>query len=311
MSELIRDFHWIRPVYLLLIPIGIAIWTYWYCSQDSLRGWRAQIHPDLLKALVVGRQSAGQAGGRTVLAGWLIAAVAIAGPTWRLEESTFDKDSAPLIVLLKADISMEQADNATSPIERAKMKISDLAEERKGQPLGLIAYAGSAHCVLPPTRDTLVVAQMASEIIPEVMPTPGDRLDLGLEQASRLLAKSDNAGSIVVLADSINAEPSRLAEWREHNAFSVQILTIQPRNLAFAESLNSAGKILNATVLQLDAEDKDVRAIVRNAARLSRFQPGFAGSQEEYWHETGWWLVPLVGLSVLAMFRREAVGDIN
>ena len=61
---------------------------------------------------------------------------------------------------------MESPDPAPSRIERAHLKIADLADIRKGQPLGLIAYAGSSHLVLPPTRDTAVVAQMAAEISP-------------------------------------------------------------------------------------------------------------------------------------------------
>lgn len=306
MIELFRNFHWIRPTTLLLLPVGIAVWWYWFRSQDPLRGWRAQIHPDLLKALVVGNQPAGNTRGTAVLAGWIVATIAIAGPTWRLEESPFAQDDAPLVILLKADISMENASDSSPPIERAKMKIADLAEERKGQPLGLIAYAGSAHCVLPPTRDTVAVAQMASEIESGVMPAPGDRLDLALEEASRLLAKSENIGSLVVLANSVSADLDRLAEWRKQNSVAVQILAIQSWNTQFDESLKAAGKILNAPLVQLDAEDRDIKTIVRRASRGTRFQQGNQGNQ---WHEAGWWLVPLVGLVVLSMFRRTTVGE--
>ena len=85
---------------------------------------------------MVGNQPAGNTRGTAVLAGWIVATIAIAGPTWRLEESPFAQDDAPLVILLKADISMENASDSSPPIERAKMKIADLAEERKGQPLG-------------------------------------------------------------------------------------------------------------------------------------------------------------------------------
>ena len=133
-----------------------------------------------------------------------MAIVAIAGPTWRLEPSPFADDVTPLMILLKADVSMMQPDPAPSRLERARLKIADLGEARKGQPLGLIAYAGSAHLVLPPTRDTATVAQMAAEISPDIMPISGDRLDLALREAVRVLAEGQSGGGIVVLADAVD-----------------------------------------------------------------------------------------------------------
>ena len=70
----------------------------------------------------------------------------------------------------------------------ARLKIADFAAERTGQPLGLVAYAGSAHLVLPPTRDTSVVATMAAEISPAIMPKRGDDL------AGALVARRADAG---------------------------------------------------------------------------------------------------------------------
>ena len=92
------------------------------------------------------------------------------------------------MLVLKAGETMDLADLAPSRMERARLKIADFAAERKGQPLGLVAYAGSAHLVLPPTRDTSVVAAMAAEISPAVMPEPGDDL------AQSLTAGRTNAG---------------------------------------------------------------------------------------------------------------------
>ncbi|NUB16254.1 hypothetical protein GAY28_29230, partial [Azospirillum brasilense] len=44
--------------------------------------------------------------------------------------------------------------------ERAREKMADLLALREGAPTGLIAYAGSAHLVLPPTPDASVVDSM-------------------------------------------------------------------------------------------------------------------------------------------------------
>ena len=98
-----------------------------------------------------------------VLAGWILAVVVIAGPTWKQEPNPFAADAVPLIILLKADASMDLADSSPTALEQAQLKIADLVDIRQGQPIGLIAYAGSAHLVLPPTKDTAIVAQMAAD----------------------------------------------------------------------------------------------------------------------------------------------------
>lgn len=302
MLELFHEFHFIRPAGLVLLPIAVAVWWYWNRSQDPLRGWRCQMDAALMNALVVGQHSSWRARGMLTLIGWLLAAVAIAGPTWQLEPNPLAQDSASLIILLKADRSMSDSLANPSPMQRAGMKIMDLAQERTGQPLGLLAYAGSAHWVLPPTRDTQVVAQMASEIAPEVMPLAGDRLDLALEEASRFLEKSKQVGSIVVLADSVTADLKALHQWRKSNAVDVQILAIHPPGTQYHDSLANAGKALKAPVERLDSEGKDLSAIIRRASDVAKMQ---SGQQGDNWQEAGWWLVPFIGLVVVSLFRRE------
>ena len=294
--------HFIRPGWLLLAPLAVALWWLWRRRSDPLRGWREQIAPDLLEALVVGRESIKSGNARWLLVAWLVAIVAIAGPTWRLEPSPFADDVTPLMILLKADVSMMQPDPAPSRLERARLKIADLGETRKGQPLGLIAYAGSAHLVLPPTRDTATVAQMAAEISPDIMPISGDRLDLALREAVRVLAEGQSGGSIVVLADAVDTDPAALAALRKDISIPVQFLAINAPESSQSDSLRAAAKTLGADVEQIDVEGKDIAAIVRHAASAPIAK---RGQQGERWQEAGYWLVPLIGLIVLVSFRRE------
>lgn len=303
MIDAFTNFHFIRPGWLLLAPLAAGLWWLWRRRSDPLRGWREQIAPELLDALVVGRESARRGPAVWVLVAWLVAVVAIAGPTWQLEPSPFADDATPLMILLKADASMETPDPAPSRLERARLKIADLAEARKGQPLGLIAYAGSAHLVLPPTRDTAVVAQMAAEISADIMPAPGDRLDLALREAARALGEGQQGGSIVVLADAVETEAAALETLRKDIALPIQFLAINAPESSQNDSLHAAARALKASVEPLDIEGQDIAAIVRRAASTPVAQ---RGEQGERWQEAGWWLVPLVGFIALASFRREA-----
>ena len=300
MMAALADFHFIRPGFLLLTPLAVVLGWLWRRQADPLRGWREQIAPELLEALVVGEASVRPA--PWLLPAWLLAVVAIAGPTWRLEPSPFADDATPLVILLKADASMEQPDPAPSRLERARLKIADLAAARQGQPLGLIAYAGSAHLVLPPTRDTAIVARMAAEISPEIMPVPGDRLDLALKEAARVLAEGRQGGGIVVLADAVDTDPAALRDLRGDFSLPVQFLAIDAPDSSQDHALRDAARTLGADVEPLDIEGKDIAAIVRRAARAPVAQRGEQGGQ---WQEAGYWLMPVVALCVLVSFRRE------
>ena len=299
MNEIITNFHFIRPGWLLLLPILVLVWIRWQRRADPLSGWRQQIAPELLNALTQGRESIRRGPAVTILAIWFIALIAIAGPTWRLEPNPLSDDTTPLMILLKTDVSMETADPAPSRLERAHLKIADLAKARPGQPLGLIAYAGSAHLVLPPTSDTAVVSQMATELSPEIMPLAGDRLDLALAAAQKILSQSGKSGTILVLADSVQSSPDSLSGISD---FPIAFLSINSPGSDQGESLRAAAKTLRAKVEPLSTKDEDISALIRLAARQPVAKSDEPGAN---WEEAGYWITPLVALLLLSTFRRE------
>jgi Ca-activated chloride channel family protein len=298
----LAHFHFIRPTWLLLLPLAVWLWWRWQHYADPLRGWREQISPELFEFLIAGKKSRYQQPATWLLIVWLISIVAIAGPTWRLEPSPFAEDATPLMIVLKADSSMEQPDPAPSRLEHARLKIADLAETRKGQPLGLIAYAGSAHLVLPPTRDTAIVARMAGEISPAIMPTPGDRLDLAIGEAARILTEGQQGGSIAVLADTVDTDPRMLNMVQAETAVPIQFLALNSSGSSPDQTLLSAADILNANVEPLTIDGGDIAAIIRRSAGRSLPAEDELSNQ---WHEAGYWLVPIVCLLLLGGFRRE------
>jgi Ca-activated chloride channel family protein len=231
----------------------------------------------------------------------LTAVVAVAGPTWRPEASPFADDPVPVILVLYAGESMDLADLAPSRMERARLKIADFAAERKGQPLGLIAYSGSAHLVLPPTRDTPVVAAMAAEIGPEVMPRPGNDLAAALRLAARTLGES--GGSIVVLADGApSGEELAWQEFRNETPWPVHFLAVARPETPEWESLKDAATALRASITQLTPDATDVLSLVRRTAKAP---VAVAAAAEGFqWAEAGWWLVPVIAVLSLGAFRR-------
>ncbi|WP_041350473.1 vWA domain-containing protein [Nitrosococcus watsonii] len=303
MIEALSSFHFIRPAGLLLIPLAATLWWFWRRRADPLRGWREQMDSDLLEALTVGQSSSRDYASYGLLGAWIVAAIAIAGPTWKPEPNPFAADAQPLIILLKASQSMQLLPPSPSRLERAQLKIADLAQARKGQPLGLVAYAGSAHLVLPPTQDTSIVAQMAAEISPEIMPVPGDRLDLAIQKAGELLQEGLEGGSLLVIADAAETDPQTIAAANGLvGSPPVQLLALTGADSPEIKTLRNVARSLNAPVRALTADDGDINAIVNFAERNTA---ATIAGESGRWQEVGYWLTPLLALMVAFSFRRQ------
>ncbi|MEN7972328.1 MAG: VWA domain-containing protein [Verrucomicrobiota bacterium] len=269
--------HFIRPIVFLAVPILALLWWLWRRAHDPLRGWRSSMDPELLEAMMTAGDANQPWRGAGLLIGWLLAVLAIAGPTWKPEPSPFADAPSPVMILLKADESMNREDFIPSRMERARLKAADFCKARNGQPLGLIAYAGSAHLVMPPTRDTAVIATMAQSISPKIMPEPGNNLSSAIKLAEQIL--HETGGSILVIADSVPEVESTLP---------VHLLAVA----------REQGEV-KATLITADSSD--IETLIRKTeGRLV----AAGGDGETRWAEAGYWLVPVLGIFALLPFRR-------
>ncbi|MGB6221820.1 vWA domain-containing protein [Haloferula sp.] len=300
MIEFFQSFHLLRPAALALAVPALVVWWLWRKHADPLRGWRSQVDSDLLDALSDQADSKPRAFWPLLIA-WLIATLAIAGPSWKPEPSPFAEDISPLIILLKADASMDTPDPEPSRLERAHLKIKDLATARQGQALGLIAYAGSAHLVLPPTKDTSAVATMAAEISPEIMPVQGQRLDLALDRASELL--KENGGTLLIITDTASSDTPEINKaFAAAGSPATQILAIAPVGSSISQ-LNPLAKSLDADLIAMTDGDQDIERIIKGAARPPVARTGDGATR---WQDGGYYLVPFLVILSLLPFRRES-----
>lgn len=102
MATLWQDFHWLRPLWFwALLPLALLLWYLWR-QQRKGGEWHAVIAPQLLPHLLVNERSARRQDGRWLLLGlgWLIAVLALAGPTWeQLPQPVTQRDHAVVVVL--------------------------------------------------------------------------------------------------------------------------------------------------------------------------------------------------------------------
>lgn len=298
---MIDSFHFIRPWFLLLlIPSALLLWMLWQ-RQDSTRAWRKIMDPHLLDALLTGQSQQKKLRPLTLLAAiWIIGAFALAGPTWSLEPSPFAEDQAALIIVLKVTESMEEQDVQPSRAQRAVQKIHDLLELRSGSRSALIAYSGSAHRVMPLTKDADIINSFATDLSPKIMPSEGDAAIQALTLARAQLIEANASGSILFIGDSLPTTLDFTAQNKSASSVPVQMLGIIGTD--GQASLQASSQKAGGSFTAVSIDDSDVKRAARLAQ--SSFSPKADDKQDkEHWQDQGWWFTLLIAGFGLCWFR--------
>jgi Ca-activated chloride channel family protein len=300
---------------LLLFPAGYLVWKA-YQRSDSLRTWKRLIDPALLKHLVL---SKGGDGGRwrpVYMLGlaWLAGIVALAGPSWRMQTSPFSEDQAALFIVIKVTPQMQARDIQPSRLQRGVMKVHDLLELKKDVRTGLIAYAGSAHLVMPLTSDAGIINNFAEALEPAIMPLQGDEPAEAIRMASQRLRQAGVPGSIVLVTDSVDrSQLGALEQIHTSESIDVHILAMAagpgvippagsyPAPPLDTDALRAAAGVLGGSVTVVTADKSDVEAI---ASRAERSISSVAAKEGRQWQDGGYYLLFLLVPIMLSFFRK-------
>lgn len=292
IKSLIDSFHFIRPWWLLaLIPL-LLLFRLIIRRHDSIRTWQKVMDPHLLKALTQGQSRQEVVRPATSMAVVLSLCVfALAGPSWDQEPSPFAEDQAALVIVLKVSPSMMEQDIQPSRAERAVQKIQDLLAVRPGARTALVVYAGSAHLVMPLTKDAGIINSFAVDLNPGIMPEDGDDAAAGYAMAEKELQRADAAGSIVFITDSL---PDSL----DFDGTPVQVLgVVGPDALAPLKQQSASS---GARFIEVSIDEADVGRLSDGVETSFAAKPSDQGS---HWRDRGWWLTPLIALGALCWFR--------
>jgi len=190
---------------------------------------------------------------------------------------------------------MQGTDLLPSRLERARHKIHDLLALRTDAASGLIAYAGSAHLVVPATTDNRIVEQLAAALEPEVMPREGDALDEALLLVAQQMEMQKIKGSVLVVTDSIT--PAQLEKLANLDyKLPVQVLAAVANTETAAQTgVTQGAKLLGARLQLLGPDTKDAEAInakaVSDAARIT--------NEAQRWRDEGYLLIPFIVVGLL------------
>lgn len=324
------EFHFLRPEWLwaLLLVAGMT----WVLARRRLApgSWRSVVDPALAPYVL----STGQVQGLSyrwwlALLGGILAALALAGPSWqRVEQPVFRSEQA-MVIALDLSRSMDAQDLVPSRLTRARLKILDILEKRSSGQTALVVYSSNAFTVTPLTTDADTVAALVNSLSTDIMPSRGSYPVAAIEKGRQLLEQAGVAlGEVLLITDGgSSAAAESAAEDLRSAGFQLSVLAVGtpdgapiPRaggGFVTDRSGNIAVPRLESSGLQrlaaagggrfavMTSDDQDLDKLLSDAVGSgSESDESLATDQ---WQEEGpWLLLLLVPMAALA-FRKGLV----
>ncbi len=331
----LNEFHFIRPHWLwAIIPLLIIVALIRYVHKQQ-SGWQSVLASHLYQHLIT------TAGIKKVrpplfLLGfcWVLAAVALAGPTWeRLPQPVYQLNTGK-VVLIDMSLSMRATDVKPDRLTRAKYKAIDLVNAITEGETGLVAYAGDAFTISPLSSDAQNLTTLIPSLTPEIMPIAGSDPALGLQAAIELLTNAGyQQGEIFWITDGVaNQQMKEISDIFNDSMFRLSVLGVgteegAPIQLVNGELLkDSRGAIVvpKLTVNNLkslsrnsggryapmQSDDSDINYLIEQSLIETDPKKDEEAKQEKFgdkWQEMGPYLLLLILPFAAYSFRRGIV----
>ncbi|PWT96609.1 MAG: hypothetical protein C5B52_15345 [Bacteroidetes bacterium] len=311
------QFHFLRPNALyLFVPLAVIV-VLLILGNKEKKKWKRLISPSL-RPFMFSKGSIWAIalpliffvlGSSFVIAG-------LAGPTWKKKELPKEKIQAVVLIALDLSKSMLADDIPPSRLERAKFKIIDFLDANPRARAGLIAYAGSAHPVLPFTPDYKLIKQHSGSLVNRIMPIQGTNIPVLLEVIDSLMKKVAAPSTVLIMTDAISSDDAVLFENYFHGSVhKLEILLFSTPNGAkvpgFPNEISkqdpsvvasfSNDSSIKLTPLTLDKSD--VAGIAKRISQKLIFEQDKKEQQKD-WDDIGWVLVIPALIIALFWFRK-------
>jgi len=329
ISDFMHAFHFLRPQWLLALPLlwGLVFWL--ARRQRRLQDWAALIDPQLLPTLRLA--AAGPAARQPwpwLALAWTLAAIALSGPSWQRTQTDAYRAAAAWVIVLDLSPSMAASDLAPNRITRARYALEDILAAARDARVALLVFSDEAYVVTPLTEDVATVKALLPPLLPEILPTVGDRLAPALDQAEKLL---DQAGAsdrrIVLLSDGFDDPAAAMKSAARIRSRGISLSVVGVGTVAGAPvpaadgqfSLDAQGR---PRLARLDVERLRQLAAVgggqyADLAQLSALTVALQSSTQgpggersaqgialAHWHDGGVWFLPLLLLLAAVLLRR-------
>ena len=272
------DWILLRPWCLLLLLLPLLL--YFLAIRRQRRG-QSFLRPELLDYLSpeqVQLPQGTQPGWLIIKASaWLLAVLALAGPAQQKESELFQQDET-WIWMLDVSHSMLADDEPPSRLTRARYQLLQLLERAQGRHIGLIAFAGDAYVISPPTDDMETLRFLLRELTPDVMPVPGSNPLAAVTLGRNMLQQATTRhGRLLLITDDIKSEQSKAIQKLAENAtwpldvFAIGTPQGAPVKLAGGNLLRD--RLGNIVIAKSNLDELGELA-ANSSGRLFTLQPG-------------------------------------
>lgn len=307
--------HFIRPLALwLLLPLLLIAAGLAFTNRERKK-WRAVVPANLRPWLF----SKGSPGSLllpllTFFLATFLCILALAGPAWKKKQLPGEKIKATVLVAIDISQSMLATDIPPSRLDRARFKLIDFLDANPRAPVGLLAFAGSAHPVLPFTGDYSLIKQQAASLAPHIMPVPGTNYPVLLEAMDSLVKSSP--GTLFLITDVLDpGDAARISNFMQSRHRHLEILLLStpagapvpghPTVISKQDpaALQLLAKDTAITITPLTLDNSDVSDIAKRIAKKLIFEKTGRRDEKEWLDEGVLFLFPALLLTLLG-FRK-------
>ena len=253
LGEILANFHFVRPGWFYALIPAVLLFTVLRWRQSHHSNWERAIDLHLLPHLLDNPDKAVSKSPLTLmLAAWIIAVLALAGPVWQKKPQPIHEREDALVVLFDLTRSMLATDVKPNRLVRAKRKLIDLLGLREEGETALVVFAGDAHTVSPLTDDANTIMSLIPPLQPGLVPAPGSRLAPALQLAIQLFEDGGaSSGRILIITDEIrDLVASQRVARQYRNRYPVSVLsvgTVEGAPVPFVRDGRTLGNLKDAS----------------------------------------------------------------
>jgi Ca-activated chloride channel family protein len=223
-----HDFHFLRPWWLLALPLGLALLNGLRQQKRGQSQWHKVCDRHLLGHLLIGESESGSKWfyGFLLLM-LLLVTLALAGPAWERRPQPLFRSATGRVLVLDLSLSMRSTDLPPNRLSRARYKAIDLINAGVGIDQGLVVFAGDSFIVTPLTDDRATIFNLLPSLDTNTVPVQGSRADRGLEKAGELLLRAAvSNGQIILITDDADAAAVMMAAKLKKKGYRVDVIAV-------------------------------------------------------------------------------------
>ncbi|NCD71242.1 vWA domain-containing protein [Mucilaginibacter agri] len=242
--------------------------------------------------------------------------IGLAGPTWKKKEIPGQKIQAVVLIALDLSRSMMAKDINPDRIARAKFKVIDFLDANPRARAGLVAFAGTAHPVLPFTSDYKIIKFQSQSLSNKIMPVQGSNIPVLLQQVDTMMKHVTAPSTVLLMTDAIdNSDATLLSNWVNKSIHHLEILLVSTPNGAVIPGyprviskqdpavLQNLSQDTKITITNLTLDNSDVKGIAARVSKKLYFQSEKKKDAKE-WDDMGYLLlIPALAITAFS-FRR-------